>query len=380
MKITTKNTHAATRGLVLAVAMALGFGFSGCATTNDAPGGDEPTVLTGPTGPTETKLTGTLNAGGASSQTAAQEAWRAGFQNINPDVTVNYDPTGSGTGKQNFSEGGYIIAGTDAAYSADEATGDFASCVPGSSLVEVPVYISPIAVGFNLEGIDRLNLDSATIAAIFSGKIQTWKDPAIAALNPGATLPDKKITAVHRSDKSGTTENFTDYLAQTAPSMWPYEASQDWPGELAGEAAEKTQGVRETIELTSGAIGYLDASQATGLGQDAIKFGDDFVTYSPDSAAAAVEKSGFASGRAASDLVIVLDRTLTDSNTYPMVLVSYLVACSQYTNSSDAALAQAYLAYVISSAGQQAAAANAGSAPISATLAAQAATVVEAIR
>jgi phosphate transport system substrate-binding protein len=312
----------------------------------------------------ETKLSGTASGGGASSQSAAQEAWRAGFSTANADVTINYDPVGSGTGRENFTNGGFLFAGSDKAFAADKAAGPFEKCVEGSSLVEIPAYISPIALGFNLPGIDSLNLDSATIANIFTQKITKWNDPAIVALNDSVSLPDTNITAVHRSDKSGTTENFTDYIAATAPDAWPYEADEVWPEGLAGEAAEKTQGVRSTITSTEGAIGYLDASQAKEMGTVAIKVGDSFVAYSPEAAAAAVAASPQDEGRESTDVVVKLDRTLTDDGVYPMVLVSYLVACSQYTDAADATLVKAYLEYAISADGQAAAASNAGSAPI----------------
>ncbi|MDR0285228.1 MAG: phosphate ABC transporter substrate-binding protein PstS, partial [Propionibacteriaceae bacterium] len=255
-------------------------------------------------------LTGTLNAGGSSAQTAAQEAWRAGFQDHHPGVTVNYDPTGSGTGRTNFTDGGYTLAGTDAAFSRDAAGGAFAPCAAGSALVEIPAYISGIAIGFTLDGITSLNLDAATVARIFAGAITTWDDPAIANQNPGVALPGTPVTAVHRSDKSGTTENFTAWLAAAAPAAWPYPAAQTWPDTLAGEAAEKTQGVRETVRGTTGAIAYLDASQATGLGIVAVKVGPAYVAPSAAGAAAAVGQSPLQPGRAATDVVIDLNRTL----------------------------------------------------------------------
>jgi len=314
--------------------------------------------------------------------TAAQEAWRAGFQNANQGVTVNYDPTGSGTGRQNFTDGGYLFAGTDAAFAIDKVSGPFASCAPSSGLVQVPVYISPIAIGFKLNGIQSLNMDADTIAKIFTGQIKTWNDPAIASQNSSVTLPATTITPVHRSDQSGTTENFTDYLAKTAPATWTWDPAQTWPEELTGEAAEKTQGVRETITATEGAIGYLDASQATAMGAVAVKVGSSYVSFSAAAAAAAVGKSPLESGRGANDVVIRLDRTLTEANVYPVVLVSYIAACEIYANPTDGELIKAYLTYVVSAEGQEAAAGNAGSAPITGdpTLAAKVASAVSAIR
>ncbi|MCL2785353.1 MAG: phosphate ABC transporter substrate-binding protein PstS [Propionibacteriaceae bacterium] len=362
--------------LVVAVA-AIALSLGACAANE---GGTNPTN-TDPSQPETPALIGTIDAGGASSMTAAMEAWRAGFQNANTGVTVNYDPTGSGTGRQNFTDGGYVFAGTDAAFAVDKVAGPFAPCAPDSALVQVPVYISPIAIGFKLTGIESLNLDADTIAKIFTGAITTWNDPAIAAQNSGVNLPATAVTPVHRSDQSGTTENFTDYLSKAAPSVWTWEAAQTWPESLTGEAAEKTQGVRETITATEGAVGYLDASQATSMGTVAVKVGSGYVSYSADAAAAAVGKSPLQSGRAASDVVIALDRTLTDANVYPVVLVSYIAACGTYADANDGELVSAFLTYVVSADGQAAAAANAGSAPITgdASLAAKVSAAVSTI-
>lgn len=366
---------------ILVAGAVIALSLSACATNevSEVQGSDTPTATTEGNA---TTLTGVINAGGASSQTAAQEAWRAGFQNANPDVTVNYDPTGSGTGRENFISGGYVLAGTDAAFAVDKAAGPFGGCATGSNLVEIPAYISPIAVGFNLSGITSLNLDADTIAKIFSGVITTWDDPVITSQNSGVTLPSTAITPVHRSDKSGTTQNFTDYLSKAASSAWTNASAETWPAELSGEAAEKTQGVRETITSTPGAIGYLDASQATGMGTVAIKVGQTYVEYSAGAAAAAVGKSPLETGRASTDVVVALDRTLADSGVYPIVLVSYLAACETYADSATGALVKAYLTYVISDKGQQEAASNAGSAPISSdpTLSAKATAAVDAIK
>src|SRR5690606_18811873 len=146
------------------------------------------------------------------------------------------DPAGSGAGRDTFMAGGAAFAGSDRAFKDEEiAAGRFARCVPESGIVEIPAYISPIAVIFNLDGIDSLDLDAATIAAIFAGGITEWDDPAIAEQNPGVTLPDLAITAVHRADDSGTTENFTEYLAAAAPEVWTFEPDGVWPLE-SGEA------------------------------------------------------------------------------------------------------------------------------------------------
>src|SRR5690606_35360242 len=150
---------------------------------------------------------------------------------------------------------------------------------------------------FNVDGVDSLNMDAATVAGIFSGKITTWNDPAIAALNPDATLPDTAISAVHRSDKSGTTGNFTEYLEAAAPEAWTSGGVEEWPTELGGEGAQGTSGVVEAVSNGVGTIGYADASKAGDLGTVKIKVGEEFVEYTPEAASAIVDASTLESGR-----------------------------------------------------------------------------------
>ena len=324
-------------------------------------------------------LSGNLVGAGASSQDAAQQSWIAGFQTANPDVTIDYDPSGSGAGRETFIEGASDFAGSDRAFKEDElAAGGFAKCAPDSTIVELPLYISPIAVIFNVEGVDALNLDAATIAGIFAGTITNWNDPAIAAANPDATLPDLAITPVHRSDDSGTTENFTEYLGAAAPDVWTYEAGGVWPFE-GGEAAQGTSGLVDAVTNGTGTVGYADASRAGDLGTVAVQVGDEFVSYSPEAAAAIVDASPFAEGRAEGDLAIELDRTSTEAGVYPIVLVSYLIACGTYAESENVELVKSYLSYIASPEGQDAAAADAGSAPISDSLREQVTAAIDSI-
>ena len=160
-------------------------------------------------------MSGTLNGAGSSAQEAAQGAWTAGFQQANTGATVNYDPSGSGAGVEQFLAGAVNFAGSDA-YLDDTQIADSKKPCAGQTALEVPNYISPIAMVFNVDGVDKLQLSPDTAAKIFAGKITKWDDAAIKADNPGAKLPAQTITPVHRSDDSGTTKNFTDYLHQTA--------------------------------------------------------------------------------------------------------------------------------------------------------------------
>ncbi len=323
-------------------------------------------------------LIGTLDGAGSSAQSAAQEAWIATIQNANGGLTINYEPSGSGAGREAFLAGGVDFAGSDSALSAEELAGDFDSCMPGTTGIDLPLYISPLAIIFNIDGVERLQLDAETTALIFRGDISRWNDPAIVALNPEVRMPSETITAVHRSDASGTTKNFTDYLAQAAPEAWGVEAADSWP--FGGESAQGNSGVVNAVTNGLNTIGYADASRAGDLGIASLKVGDEFVDFTPEAAAAVVAVSPLEEGRAAGDLALDIDRTTTEPGTYPLVLVSYVIACQHYRDAEIAALVRGYLEFVASDEGQAVSAEFAGSAPISDDLAERVLAAIASIR
>lgn len=358
----------------VAVAATLALGLAACGASNEKSTDNTNNPGSGSTG--GGSLSGTLNGAGSSAQQSAMEAWKAGFQSANSGVTVNYDPSGSGAGVDQFLAGGVQFAGSDKYLDDTQIKTAQKQC--GGAYVEVPVYISRIGVLYNLSGVKSLNLSPDTVAGIFTGKITKWNDSAIAADNPGVTLPSTTITPVHRSDDSGTTNNFTDYLAQASPSGWTSPASETWPFK-SGEAADGTSGVVSAIGKGDGAVGYADVSQAGSLGVANIKVGSKFVPPNAAASAADVESSKLATGRPKNDMAINVNRTSTDSNTYPVVLVSYQIACQSYSNADSANLVKAFLTYEVSPAGQQAAAKAAGSAPLSSALSQQATTAITSI-
>jgi phosphate transport system substrate-binding protein len=355
-------------GAIAAIALAGAFALSSCA-ANETPTGDEPA----------SDLTGTLVGAGASSQGSAQEAWIAAFQTANPDVDITYDPSGSGAGRETFIAGGSDWAGSDSALSDDELAGAFGACAEGTTAIDLPTYISPIAVIFNVDGVDELNLDAETIAHIFKGDITTWNDPAIAALNEGATLPAATITAVHRSDDSGTTKNFSDYLNKLVPEVWDQKPADPFPYQT-GEGAQGTSGVVDAVTNGTNTIGYADASKAGDLGVAKIKVGDEFVGYSAEAAAAVVAESPLVEGRDANDIAFALDRTTTDPSHYPLVLVSYSIVCSEYADAAQGELVKAFIGYITSAEGQQVAADSAGAAPLSEDLSAKVADALATVK
>jgi phosphate transport system substrate-binding protein len=323
-------------------------------------------------------VSGTLVGSGATSQAAAMQAWTVGFQENNPDATINYDPVGSGGGRTAFLAGGADFAGSDAALSDDDFAKSKEQCGTDGA-IDLPHYISPIAIAYNLPDVKGLKLTPETAAGIFAGKITKWNDAAIAADNAGVKLPDTAVNPVHRSDESGTTQNFTDYLHATAADVWTTEAAQAWPDAAGGEGAQGTSGVVAAIKAGEGSVGYADASQVGDLGVAQIKVGNDFVTLSADGAAKAVEVSDKVPGRNPYDVSFKLNRTTTEPGVYPITLVSYHIVCQTYKDAGKAALVKAFMGYVGSQAGQEAAAKAAGSAPMTAALQQQVAKAVAQI-
>ena len=356
-----RTTLAATAALALSLSMAA------CGAQNEGGGGSG-----------DGDASGTLNGAGASSQEAAVEAWRKGFLKENPDATVTYDPVGSGGGREQFISGAVPWAGSDAYLDEKELTDAQERCGGEGNLIEIPAYVSPIAIAYNVEGVDELNLSPDTMAKIFDQKITKWNDKAIAKDNPDADLPSTEITVVNRSDESGTTENLAEYLSSAAEKSWPHDVSGDWPVE-GGTGAKGTSGVVQAIEGADGAIGYADASQVGELDTANVGVGEDWVAPDADAAAKIIDASEQVSGRGEFDHATDLERDTTEGGTYPIVLASYELACTQYDDAEEAEMVKSWLSYVISEDGQEVGAEEAGSAPISDDVRTKAEKAVEAI-
>ena len=365
-----KSTSFRRRILPAVAALALGLSVTACGAGNESDDGG------GDSGGDAV----TLDGGGATSQAKAEGVWRANYQDDSGN-TVNYEEVGSGTGRENFNSGAYSFAGSDSYLNDDE--GELSAAKErcgGTDPIEVPAYVSPIAVAFNLEGVTSLNMSAETIANIFNGTITKWNDDAIAADNDGVDLPDTAIAIIHRSDDSGTTTNFTDYLYKASGGAWATEADGLWPEDLTdGQGLEGTSGVIGGITDTDGAIGYADESAVGDLGVVSIGVGDSFNAPTADGAAAVVAASPRAEGRPDVDMAIDIDRTITDAGAYPLLLTSYLIACQSYDDQATADGVKGFLSYVLSTEGQQAAADEAGSAPLEASLQEEAAGIVDKI-
>ncbi|WP_300344377.1 phosphate ABC transporter substrate-binding protein PstS [Nesterenkonia sp.] len=353
---------ASSFGRAAAILSVVSLGLVACGEANNPPaengnGGDNG-------GGESVEVQGTLVGGGASSQEAAMTAWTQGFASVASSAQVNYASVGSGSGREGFLGGEYDFAGSDAAMDNEEWEASKEICGENGAF-HIPSYISPIAVAYNLEGVEGpINLDPDTLASIFAGEIDTWNDEAIAEHNEGVELPDTPITVVHRSDDSGTTENFTEYL-EAAAETWEWEASETWPSDITSENAQQTSGVVDLTTQTDGAITYADASQIGDLGTVAVQVGEEYVEYSAEAASQAVASSTPVEGQAPNNMAVELDRETEESGAYPIVLVSYHIFCSEYPDQETADLAIAFAEYVVSEDGQATAEEAAGNAPMS---------------
>jgi phosphate transport system substrate-binding protein len=198
-----------------------------------------------------------INGAGATFPYPIYSKWFDEYAKVDPSVRFNYQSIGSGGGQKQ------ILAQTvDFGASDGPMTDDNLSKAPGK-ILHLPTVAGAVVMTYNLPGNPALRLDGETIADIFLGKIKKWNDPKIAASNPGAKLPDNEIVVVHRSDGSGTTFIFTDYLSKVS-AEWKQKAgnntSVNWPTGIGGKGNE---GVSGQVKQTPGAIGYVELIYAT---------------------------------------------------------------------------------------------------------------------
>ncbi len=364
---TVKFKHAAVVG---AIALTSVIALAGCSSTGGTPSNSsaKPAASSDPGSKVDSSLTGTITAGGSSAQANAQDAWTAAFTAQASGVTINYDKSqGSGGGVTNWLGGSYDFAGTDSALSADQYAKGQTMC--GSDPVDIPAYLSGVALIYNLPGV-KLQLSSATVAKIFTLQITTWNDPAIAADNPGATLPANPITVVTRSDGSGTTANFTKYMHDTQPSIFTQAVGTAWP--VPGTSGQQGgAGVVSAVTAGANTIGYADQSSIGDATAAKVQVGTgkDYVAYSEKGATNSFDAAASATPQGAGDLTQVLDYSkITDTDSYPIPLLSYVVSCTTFKDAAQGKLTKAYLGFIGSSTGQAIAAKNAGSAPLPASV------------
>jgi phosphate transport system substrate-binding protein len=294
---------------------------------------------------------GQLQASGSSAQKNAIDAWVKAYTAACKDVQINYNPTGSGAGVTAFTQGQTAFAGSDSPLKPEEATAAKKVCADNNA-IDLPMVGGPIAIGYNVDGVDNLVLDAATLAKIFDGKIKTWDDKAIAALNPDAKLPSTKIQAFHRSDESGTTDNFTKYLKAVAPSDWTYSGGKAWQAK-GGQSAQGSAGLAQQVKQTSGAISYFELSYAA----DGIKT-VDLKTDAATPVKASVENAtkAIATAKVAgtgNDLALELNYKPTAEGAYPLTLVTYEILCEKGNKADTLAATKSFLTYIASEDGQK---------------------------
>ncbi|MER5466123.1 MULTISPECIES: phosphate ABC transporter substrate-binding protein PstS [unclassified Streptomyces] len=309
---------------------------------------------------------GKLLASGSSAQKNAMDLWVKNYMAGCKGVEINYKASSSGEGIIAFNQGTVGFAGSDSALKPEEVTDSKKICKGGQG-INLPMVGGPIAIGYNVPGVDNLTLDAPTLAKIFNGKIKNWNDPAIAALNKGAKLPDKAIQAFHRSEDSGTTANLGKYLGATAKADWPYEAEKKWPAP-GGQAASGSAGVAAQVKQAEGSIGYFELSYATSQSIPTVKINTG--------AAAPVEASSENASKAIAaakikgtgkDLALGLDYTTKADGAYPIVLVTYEVVCDNGNKADTLGTVKSFLTYTASDEGQKLLS-GAGYAPIPAEI------------
>ena len=334
-------------GTIACLALTAALALSACGSDNQEPASPS---ASGSTAASDC-ASGTLNAQGSSAQKNAVDEWRKAYQQRCSGTTINYEGSGSGAGVQAFISGTADFAGSDSALKEDEQPKADARCATGPA-IHLPMVIGPIAVAYNLPGVDGLQLKPGTLAKIFAGKITKWDDPAIKADNPSATLPSSTIQTVHRSEESGTTDNFTSYLSKVAEADWTFGKGKAWkaPG---GTGSRGSDGVATSVKSTEGSIGYMEWSYAEngGLSMAKIQNGaGEFTELTAESAGktiagAKVEGTG-------DDLKMTIDYATTTPGAYPIVLVTYEIVCSKGNPADKLELIKGFLGYAASAEGQ----------------------------
>jgi phosphate transport system substrate-binding protein len=290
---------------------------------------------------------GSLKAEGSTAQQNAMAQWIQDYQKKCSGATITYNGTGSGAGVSNFIAKQDNFAGSDSALDPKKNEVAKATAACGSPALDLPMVTGPIAVAYKVSGVKDLTLTPDVITKIFLGKITTWNDPAIKSLNSSANLPSTKITVFYRSDSSGTTQNFEKYLA--ANDVKDFTSTPDKDSSKAGFAGQgKTgsQGVQQAIGSTEGAIGYVEWSFAVSGNLDTAKVdnGGGAVALSADTAGAAVSAAKVASN-GGQDLTLKLDYATKAPGAYPLILVTYEIVCSKYSDPAIGSLVKSFLTY-----------------------------------
>lgn len=320
------RTHGAVIAGAALTAMALSL--AACSSSSTSSGG----------GSSSSSLSGTLNASGSTFQLTFQQTAIQSFKSIQPSMTVNYGGGGSGKGRTDLASGVVQFAGSDSPIPSDEA-----SSFKGKTVLYFPVVIGPITMSYNLSGVTGLKLDPAVIADLFQGKITKWNDPAITALNPGLKLPSTPVVIARRSDSSGTTANFSQFLVDSAPN-WKLGTSStiNWPATSRG--GNGNGGVAQIVKTTAGAIGYVDFSdaKASGLSYASVKNKDgNYVAPSIAGATAAADNATVAPNLTFSSV------WTPGATSYPITYQSWDLVFQKQSSANTTKMLKAYIGYLL---------------------------------
>jgi phosphate transport system substrate-binding protein len=284
----------------------------------------------------------TLNASGSSFQKQFQEVAIEGVAKLKTDVKVNYGAGGSGKGRQDFADMVTDYGCTDGLFKdADLAK------IKGGDFLYFPILLGAITVSYNVDGVDKLQLSAATIAKIFQRDIKKWNDSAIAADNPGVKLPDADIVVAHRSDGSGTTEQFTKYLDAAAKDVWKLKSGSTVEWSADTQAGTGNGGVAQIIKSTKNAVGYVDLPDAKAAG---LKFATvknqagKFIEPSSESASAAGD------GIDVKDNLTYVSVNAKGDAAYPITAPTWCVAYAKQTGKAKGAALKAYFKYMLTDA------------------------------
>jgi phosphate transport system substrate-binding protein len=337
----SKQAAAAGGAVIAALALAACSSSSSSSSTSSAAA----TSAAASSSASTSTASGTIKAAGSTFQTNFQQSAISAFKSTNPNITVDYDPVGSGTGRADLYANTVLFAGSDSPVPSKE-TKDVPA---GKTILYFPVQIGPIAIAYNLSGVTGLKLNATVLAEIFQGTIKTWDDPAIKALNPGLSLPSTSITLAVRSDSSGTTANFSQYLVDAAPSTWKLGTASTitWPS--TARAGDGGSGLAQIVKSTPGSIGYVDFSTATASSLSAASIENSAGDYVAPSVAAATAAASHVTPKA--DLTFAAADE-PGATSYPITYQSWDLVYSVQPNATDAALLKAYIGYLLSSAGQ----------------------------
>jgi phosphate transport system substrate-binding protein len=285
-----------------------------------------------------------LKASGSTAQANAMTRFVNAFEQACPGQTLNYTANGSGAGISEFTGNQTDFGGSDSPLAPNEAAAAQQRC--GSPAWDLPVVFGPIAITYNVNGVTSLNLDGPTAAKIFNGGITTWNDPAIQALNSGATLPAEPIHVVFRNDQSGTTDNFQKYLDTASNGAWGKGAGKAFNGGV-GEGAKGNDGTSAAIKATEGSITYNEWSfaqaQHLNMAKIVTSAGPDAVAIGTDSVGKTI--SGASISGQGNDLVLDTASFYKPKQpgSYPIVLATYEIVCSKYPDSQVGTAVKAFL-------------------------------------